>query len=117
MGNDEGKGEISKVLGSAAAPIEEAKADVMGVWNMLYKVTQKSQFQMIITFALVLLIVHPPLHPNNNIHHNLPKATYLHCHLYNQVFVQQYDHGPHLHYLIGPIFITHSFSSLLSSSF
>merc|ERR1712222_254847 len=74
VGNDEGKGEISKVLGSAAAPIEEAKADVMGVWNMLYKVTQKSQFQMIITFALVLLIVHPPLHPNNNnIHHNLPK--------------------------------------------
>ena len=42
VGNDEGKGEISKVLGSAAAPIEEAKADVMGVWNMLYKVTWKS---------------------------------------------------------------------------
>ena len=38
VGNDESKGEISKVLGSAAAAIEEAKADVMGVWNMLYKV-------------------------------------------------------------------------------
>jgi len=37
VGNDESKGEISKVLGSAAAPLEEAKADVMGVWNMLYK--------------------------------------------------------------------------------
>jgi len=37
VGNDESKGEISKVLGSAAAAIEEAKADVMGVWNMLYK--------------------------------------------------------------------------------
>ena len=38
VGNDESKGEISKVLGSSAAAIEEAKADVMGVWNMLYKV-------------------------------------------------------------------------------
>ena len=38
MGNDESKGEIGKVLGSTAAPLEEAKADVMGVWNMLYKV-------------------------------------------------------------------------------
>jgi len=37
VGNDESKGEISKVLGSSAAAIEEAKADVMGVWNMLYK--------------------------------------------------------------------------------
>merc|ERR1711936_1571955 len=37
VGNDESKGAISKVLGSAAAPLEEAKADVMGVWNMLYK--------------------------------------------------------------------------------
>jgi hypothetical protein len=37
VGNDESKGEISKVLGSSAATIEEAKADVMGVWNMLYK--------------------------------------------------------------------------------
>ena len=32
------RGEISKVLGSSAIPLEEAKADVMGVWNMLYKV-------------------------------------------------------------------------------
>merc|ERR1712157_441711 len=30
VGNDESKGEISKVLGSSAAAIEEAKADVMG---------------------------------------------------------------------------------------
>ena len=83
VGNDEGKGEISKVLGSAAAPIEEAKADVMGVWNMLYKVTQKNQFQIIKTFALVLLIVHPPLHPNNNnIHHNLPKL-----HIFIVIFI------------------------------
>jgi len=37
VGNEESKGEISKVLGSSAAAIEEAKADVMGVWNMLYK--------------------------------------------------------------------------------
>jgi len=37
VGNDESAGEIGKVLGSAAAPLEEAKADVMGVWNMLYK--------------------------------------------------------------------------------
>merc|ERR1712198_672605 len=37
VGNDESKGEIGKVLGSTAAPLEEAKADVMGVWNMLYK--------------------------------------------------------------------------------
>merc|ERR1739844_783999 len=37
VGNDESSGEIGKVLGSAAAPLEEAKADVMGVWNMLYK--------------------------------------------------------------------------------
>ena len=41
VGNDESKGLISKVLGNAAAPIEEANADVMGVWNMLYKVTQE----------------------------------------------------------------------------
>ena len=82
MGNDEGKGEISKVLGSAAAPIEEAKADVMGVWNMLYKVTWKSQFQMIMTFALVLLIFHPPLPPNNNIHHNLSKL-----HIFIVIFI------------------------------
>ena len=26
------------MLGSSAAALEEAKADVMGVWNMLYKV-------------------------------------------------------------------------------
>ena len=38
VGNDESRGEISKVLGSSAIPLEEAKADVMGVWNMLYKV-------------------------------------------------------------------------------
>merc|ERR1712210_265122 len=37
VGNDESSGEIGKVLGSAAAPLEEAKADVMGVWNMLYR--------------------------------------------------------------------------------
>ena len=42
VGNDESKGEISKVLGSAAAPLEEAKADVMGVWNMLYKVKMEN---------------------------------------------------------------------------
>merc|ERR1712130_200723 len=37
VGNDESKGEIGKVLGSAAPPLQEATADVMGVWNMLYK--------------------------------------------------------------------------------
>ena len=42
MGNDESSGEIGKVLGSAAAPLEEAKADVMGVWNMLYKVKMEN---------------------------------------------------------------------------
>ena len=47
VGNDESAGEIGKVLGSAAAPLEEAKADVMGVWNMLYKVPRKYQCQII----------------------------------------------------------------------
>ena len=59
MGNDESSGEIGKVLGSAAAPLEEAKADVMGVWNMLYKVTRKCQFQtmFIIIFKSILFII------------------------------------------------------------
>ena len=54
MGNDESAGEIGKVLGSAAAPLEEAKADVMGVWNMLYKVGRKCQFQIIVKSPFML---------------------------------------------------------------
>ena len=52
VGNDESSGEIGKVLGSAAAPLEEAKADVMGVWNMLYKVRRR--FQIILKSPFML---------------------------------------------------------------
>ena len=52
MGNDESSWEIGKVLGSAAAPLEEAKADVMGVWNMLYKV--RREFQIILKSPFML---------------------------------------------------------------
>ena len=52
VGNDESSGEIGKVLGSAAAPLEEAKADVMGVWNMLYKV--KRRFPIILKSPFML---------------------------------------------------------------
>ena len=74
MGNDESSGEIGKVLGSAAAPLEEAKADVMGVWNMLYKVTRKCQFQTM--FIIVYLI------------HNYNWIMQLRCH--RQILVQQW---------------------------
>ena len=52
VGNDENSGEIGKILGSAAAPLEEAKADVMGVWNMLYKVRRR--FQIILKSPFML---------------------------------------------------------------
>jgi len=37
VGNDKTRGTIASVLGSSAIPLEEAKADVLGVWNLLYK--------------------------------------------------------------------------------
>ena len=43
VGNDESRGEISKVLGGSAASLEEARADVMGIWSMLYMVGGKGK--------------------------------------------------------------------------
>ena len=60
VGNDESKGEISKVLGSAAAAIEEAKADVMGVWNMLYKVRVTLVFMSNLVWMSDIFVVFTP---------------------------------------------------------
>ena len=43
VGNNESRGEISKVLGGSAAILEEARADVMGIWCMLYMVAGSGQ--------------------------------------------------------------------------
>ena len=60
VGNDESKGEISKVLGSSAAAIEEAKADVMGVWNMLYKVRVTLVFMSDLVWMSDIFVVFTP---------------------------------------------------------
>ena len=60
VGNDESKGEISKVLGSSAAAIEEAKADVMGVWNMLYLVRDTLVFMSDLVWMSDIFVVFTP---------------------------------------------------------
>ena len=64
VGNDESKGEISKVLGSSAAAIEEAKADVMGVWNMLYKVRISLVFMSDLLWMSDIFVVFIPFSNN-----------------------------------------------------
>ena len=53
--NDKSKGDISKALGSNYSALEEAKADVMGVYNVLFMVKKKIlpeelKYQSLITY-------------------------------------------------------------------
>ena len=43
VNNDEAQGPISKALGASYSSIEEAKADVMGVYNILFMI-EKGEF-------------------------------------------------------------------------
>jgi len=43
VGNDENNGEIRTALGASYSPLEEGKADVMGIYNILFMV-QKEEF-------------------------------------------------------------------------